>query len=103
MTTTHDYLVQAEISLAAYSPLYRAISTNNFVTALIDQGRGLSIDQSTRFAATYSVAAQYNDPNGLSATVFADASGKTYLAIRGTNDAQDPKPKGSESFDSLSI
>ncbi len=44
----------------------------------------MSLKQVATFAATYSVAAQYTDANGLSATVFADAAGKTYLAIRGT-------------------
>ncbi|HPB90977.1 MAG TPA: hypothetical protein PK372_00760 [Rugosibacter sp.] len=75
MSTTTDYLVQAEFSLAAYSQLYGGISTNDYINALIDQGRGMSADQADHFASTYSVAAQYNDPNGLSATVFADATG----------------------------
>lgn len=49
----------------------------------------MSLRQAQNFAATYVVAAQYNDADGLSATVFADAGGNTYLAIRGTDGASD--------------
>lgn len=90
MSTTTDYFVQAELSLAAYSQLYRGISTNDYINALIDQGRGMSTDQAARFAQTYSVAAQYSDGTGLSATVFVNnATGSTSLAIRGTDAVND--------------
>ena len=50
----------------------------------------MSIDQASRFALNWRVITQYNHPtNGLSATVFADASGNKYLAIRGTDDGYD--------------
>jgi pimeloyl-ACP methyl ester carboxylesterase len=51
----------------------------------------MSTSQAEQFAATYTVAAQYTDPvSGVSATVFADAAGNRYLAIRGT------EPTGSD-------
>lgn len=62
MTTIVDYYAQAEFSLAAYSQLYKGISTDDYVIALIDQGRGMAKDQATRFAATYSVVDQYDGP-----------------------------------------
>ncbi len=45
----------------------------------------MASSQADLFLSTYTVKEQYNDDStGLSATVFADASGKKYLAIRGT-------------------
>lgn len=46
---------------------------------------GLADLQAATFASTYTVQDQYNAANGLSATVFADGTGQTYLAIRGTD------------------
>lgn len=75
-----DFVTQAELALAAYASLN--IGAPN--TTLLEEA-GMAVDQAALFAATYSVAAQYTDPaTGLSATVFADATGNTYLAIRGT-------------------
>lgn len=50
----------------------------------------MTSDQATRFAATWSVAAQYSDVTGLSATVFQEiATGQKTLAIRGTQGVTD--------------
>ena len=74
MTTTNNYLNQAELALASYSTLTPGIPR---VDALIDQGRGMSTTQAQKFADSvtgYTVVTQYNDAsNGLSATIFADA------------------------------
>jgi hypothetical protein len=82
MNTLSDYLQQAELALAAYSTFTPGLPPA--VSALQDSGRGMALRQAQNFASTYVVAAQYTDANGLSATVFADAAGNTYLAIRGT-------------------
>src|SRR3989338_8814054 len=84
MNTTTDYFNQAELSLAAYSNLTPGMTTAAYEAALKADGNGLSALQDAHFAQTYSVAAQYSDGTGMSATVFADAAGNTYLAIRGT-------------------
>lgn len=80
MSTIFDYLVQAEFSLAAYANLSTGVPKQDELIKA-----GMSADQAAQFAATYSVVAQYSDSaTGLSATVFADAAGNRYLAIRGT-------------------
>ncbi|KAB2310384.1 lipase family protein [Betaproteobacteria bacterium SCN2] len=80
-----EYFTQAELALAAYANLTTRVSSK---TALVDAG--MSDAQAVYFSSTYTVAAQYkDDANGLSATVFSDAAGNTYLAIRGTNDGLD--------------
>lgn len=84
MNTITEYFKQSELALASYANL--AIGVPGKVE-LID--KGMSDAQATLFAATYSVAAQYIDATGLSATVFADAAGNRYLAIRGTDDVKD--------------
>lgn len=84
MSQITEYFQQSELALAAYANLITGVPDK---AALIDAG--MSDTQAASFTATYSVAAQYNDPNGLSATVFADATGNTYLAIRGTDSAID--------------
>lgn len=84
MSTLNDYFQQAELALAAY-----AINLTAGVPrkgALTDAG--MSDAQATQFAATYTVVAQYSDATGVSATVFADATGHTYLAIRGESRGQ---------------
>jgi pimeloyl-ACP methyl ester carboxylesterase len=89
MTTTTDLLKQAELALAAYSNLAPGAPD---VLKLVDGGRGLSTPQAQQFAGSvtgYTVVTQYNTSNGLSATVFADAGGNKYLAIRGTEDGYD--------------
>jgi len=88
MSTLNDYFQQAEFALAAYSNLYSGITGNAYTDALQDQGNGMSAAQAVEFAKKYSVVDQWNNNSiGLSATVFADASGNKYLSIRGTEPA----------------
>ena len=50
----------------------------------------MSSSQAQRFAETYAVVDFYNSPeSGLQAAVFSNASGKKYLAIRGTESPAD--------------
>lgn len=85
MSTTNELFTQAEMALASYSTLAAGMSGDVYSIALQDSGRGLSTSQATLFASTYTVVTQYNNAsNGLSATVFADANGQKFLAIRGT-------------------
>ena len=87
MSSSTEFLKQAELALASYAVLSPGEPNQ---TNLQDSGRGMSIDQASRFALNWRVITQYNHPtNGLSATVFADASGNKYLAIRGTDDGYD--------------
>lgn len=87
MTAIADYLNEAELALAAYAALPLDSSGSDIERAL--RLAGMSTAQATRFANTYTVATQYNAGNGLSATVFTDAGGNKYLAIRGTDDGYD--------------
>jgi hypothetical protein len=82
----NDYFKQAELALAAYSNLDSDMLSSEYRDALQDSGKGLSSFQATKFASTYRVVDQFNDPGtGLSATIFADiGSGKIFLAVRGT-------------------
>ena len=88
MTTEQQYYAQARLSLAAYAALGQGIPN----TLKLKEAGFADID-AQRFADSvtgYTVVDQYNHPtNGLSATVFADGSGKKYLAIRGTDDGYD--------------
>jgi hypothetical protein len=75
---------QAQLALASYSTLFNGMLAQDYIDALKDDGNGLAVDQSIRFASIYTVVEQYTDSTGLSATVFEDGGGKKYLAIRGT-------------------
>jgi Ca2+-binding RTX toxin-like protein len=108
MSSTVEYFKQAQLALAAYADLTTGVPD---ISALRDQGRGMSFEQATRFSNQWTVVAQYNhtsDPypvydentgellrydtttNGLSVTVFQEnATGQRYLAIRGTDDLYD--------------
>jgi Ca2+-binding RTX toxin-like protein len=106
MAIITDFFTQAELALAAYANLTPGVPR---VDALIDEGRGMSFEQATRFSTQWTVAAQYNHSelipvldefnqptgeytttsNGLSVTVFQDNAGTKYLAIRGTDDLYD--------------
>ena len=105
MTTTIDYLKNAELALAAYATLTPGVPS---VDSLVDQGRGMSPAQASAFASKWNVIDQYThthsevlptyddggnltgyttltSSNGLSVTVFEEvATGKRYVAIRGT-------------------
>jgi hypothetical protein len=84
MSQVTEYFRQAELSLAAYAVLSNGVPNENNLKLA-----GMSAGQAGQFAKTYTVAAQYNDDYGLSATVFLEADGNRYLAIRGTNDGLD--------------
>lgn len=87
-TSALDIEKESELALAAYADLYFQIPSDTYINRL--EAAGFANDQATNFASIYTVVTQYNDPsNGLSATVFADASGNKYLAIRGTDDGYD--------------
>ena len=86
MTVASNYLFQAELALAAYADLTGPVS--RYKVAL--EAVGMASSQANLFLSTYTVLTQYSHPtNGLSATVFADAGGNKYLAIRGTDDGYD--------------
>ena len=84
---TEDYK-QAQLSMAAYGlnllpGMSNANQTISYNLAL--EGAGFSQKQAEVFISKYSVVDQYTDSStGLSATVFSDSGGKTYLAIRGS-------------------
>jgi Ca2+-binding RTX toxin-like protein len=90
MSTIAESYKQAELALAAYSNLVPGMTKDAYITALKDGGKGMSDVQARHFVDTWALVDQYTDPvTGLSATVFQEvATGKRYLAIRGT-DADD--------------
>lgn len=91
MNNIITYFEQAELALAAYSTFAPGMTLADYKNALIDAGKGLSTTQAADFAATWSVVTQYTDSlTGASATVFQEvATGKKYLAIRGTQGLTD--------------
>ena len=91
MNNISTYFEQAELALAAYSNFTPEMRPDEYVTALEDNGNGMTAVQATRFASTWRVVTQYTDPiTGVSATVFqAVTGGQTCLAIRGTDGTMD--------------
>ena len=97
MTNISSYFEQAELALAAYSGLTKDMKGVPYTTALKDDDKGMTEAQAARFASTWRVVDQYNDPlTGLSATVFEktviidNVEVKQYsLAIRGTDGVMD--------------
>jgi len=81
MSQVVEHFLQAELSLIGYARL--TVGEPN-QTELIKVG--LSPSRAVDFATNWSIVDQYNEPStGLSATVFEEvASGRRYLAIRGT-------------------
>jgi len=76
-----EYLNHAELALAAYAK--NLIANLQIKDSLTDEG--FSTTQADAFILKYRVVTQHTDATGLSATVFAnDATGETFLAIRGT-------------------
>ena len=99
---------EAELALAAYANLVAgSLTLENQQESL--RGAGMATEQAQRFAEQWRVVTQYNhteqlptyddagnltgyatSSNGLSVTVFEEVgTGKRYLAIRGTQDAND--------------
>ena len=60
MTTIHEMHVQAELALAAYADLTSGISGQNYITALQQQGEGMSPAQAEQFASNWRVVDQYD-------------------------------------------
>lgn len=87
MSNVTTYFEQAQLALAAYSNLAPGMTRDDYELALRDDGKAMTPTQAAAFAAKWSVVAQYNDAaTSLSATVFQEiATGKHYLAIRGTD------------------
>lgn len=90
MSTITEFYKQSELAFAAYSTLYSGISGGAYTDAL-KANNGMTLTQATTFAAKWSIIAQSEDPmTGVSATVFQEvATGKRYLAIRGTQGPTD--------------
>jgi len=87
-----NYFDQAQLALAAYGDLLPgALNSAENAAELVSDSVGMTSTQASAFAAKWSVVTQYTDSGtGLSATVFQEvATGKHYLAIRGTNDVND--------------
>jgi len=105
MTLARVSSIGAELALASYADLSIGLVGAELKRALEDQGEGMSSAQAERFMQRWKVVDQYTHSetvpiigeaglptgqeatisNGLSATVFEEiASGKRYLAIRGT-------------------
>jgi hypothetical protein len=86
LSTISDYYKYSELAFASYSSLTSGMSLQDYIQALQNAGKGLSLIQAENFANSYTIKDQYNNPNGLSVTLFEDGSGKQTVAIRGTND-----------------
>ena len=90
MRAFSEYFEQAQFSQAAYAKFLQKgwfgggteQYPSLYAEALIKGG--MSKSQAIAFANTYTVIDQYNDPSGLSVTLFKDAGGKQTVAIRGT-------------------
>ena len=71
---------QGLLAKAAYAVINAGITLSDALENI-----GMTHNQATAFAASWSVVDQYTDASGASATVFREnATGKNYLAIRGT-------------------
>ena len=86
MATILEIVTQALLAQAAYAPL--PIDSTH-LDSLQKQG-GMSEIQADDFIKKWRVVTQYSDSSGASATVFEErATGKRYLAIRGTESPGD--------------
>lgn len=81
MNQISTFSTQAELALAAYGNYQNGLRPDASELSRI----GMSSVQAADFRQRWIVVEQYDDLNGLSATVFQDQSGKRYLAIRGTD------------------
>lgn len=89
MASLIEYFEQAQLSMAAYAldlkpGMSNTSQKNDYVAALKDKAE-MSDAQAKSFVENYSVVSQYTDiASGFSGTVFKDAQGELYFAIRGT-------------------
>ena len=78
-------LVQAALAQAAYADLETKPAGDFLIQQLKTKDGGFTEQSAVDFAKNWTVKVQFSgDKSGASATVFADSTGKTYLAIRGT-------------------
>ena len=86
MPKISDYSKQAQLALAAYANLLPGVANIQEL-----QRAGFAASLANQYADKWIVVDQVSDPgSGLSATVFREIStGKSYLAIRGTDDLVD--------------
>lgn len=96
MATIKEYLDYAELAQAAYGDFRNTSLYNELVKKKSDGGNvEFSETQAKAFADRYTVKAVYNDPNGFSATLFAELNtegketGKLILSLRGTDQTVD--------------
>lgn len=80
-----ELYTQSLLSFAAYASLSKGVpSVDNLKKA------GMTSAQATDFASNWVVVDQYSDASGVSVTVFQEnATGKRYLAVRGTESPGD--------------
>ena len=85
MATINQYFDFAQLAQASYALLSSGMSYASAVNALKDPDTSeFTQKQAEIFASGYTVLSQRTDVSGFSATLFQDASGKKFLAIRGT-------------------
>lgn len=103
MSSVSNQFMHAQLALASYSGLHADVSTDDFITALIDGGEGMSPSQAQRFAQNWRVVEQYNGEfvsnytdefgnpqqativTGLSVTILErGADNRRHVAVRGT-------------------
>jgi len=61
MSTITEYYNQAELALAAYSNLVPGMTKDAYITALKDDGNGMSTVQAADFASKWHVVDQNTD------------------------------------------
>lgn len=90
MNNLNLLFTEAELALAAYADLITGSLLSESQQESLRRA-GMATEQAQRFAEKWLVIDQYNhSSNGLSVTVFEEVeTGKRYLAIRGTQDAND--------------
>ncbi len=83
MATIQELYTQSLLAQAAYADL--VAGTPNISALRVENKSNMTLDQATDFASKWTVVDQYSDASGAGATIFQEnATGKKYLAIRGT-------------------
>ena len=82
ITQLEALCTQSAFAQIAYATFKVTATDDDYLAALKTE---LTSDEAATFSKKWTVKAQFSgDKSGASATVFADSTGKTYLAIRGT-------------------
>lgn len=85
MSQISQLYTQSLLAFAAYANLSKGIPKKEYLKFV-----GMTENQATDFASNWTVVTQYTDASGVFATVFEEnATGKRYLAIRGTESPGD--------------